>query len=185
MCTKLKKSGLGSTDHHPTICEEDMAKLYGGNHHAFDVNTPVVLQQKVWFEIVYYLCRRGRENQRAMSKDTFQVGVDASGRKFVYQAVDESDKNHNERDKPEDTVGEGRMYQVMVSPVCPVSSFKTYLLKLHPSCNDLWQRPLDSFVKEEVWFCNSPMGKNPLGKMMRNISIMAKLSKHYKCNNIG
>ena len=109
---KIKKCGKGGTDHYPPITDEDVKKLYDGSHHAFNVSTPVGLQQKVWFEVVWYLCRRGRENQREMTKETFKVSVDASGKEYVAQDIDECDKNHGVDDNPDDTVGEGRIYAV-------------------------------------------------------------------------
>ena len=110
VCTKLKKTGYGETTHYPPIEPEDLYKLYRGEHFAFDIHTPVGLFQKVWYEICFYLCRRGRENAREMTRDTFKMGKDASGRQFVYQAVGEVDKNHTASDKPDDTIGEGRYY---------------------------------------------------------------------------
>jgi hypothetical protein len=112
MCQKLKKSGLGGTEHYPPIASEDLKRLYNGTHHALNVTTPVGLQKKVWFEIILYLCKRGRENQREMRKDTFVVACDASGREFVCQDIDESDKNHGASDTPDDTIGEARMYAI-------------------------------------------------------------------------
>jgi hypothetical protein len=49
---------------------------------------------KVWFDFMFYLCRRGRENLRTMMKSTFKVGKDAGGQEYIFQAVDEADKNH-------------------------------------------------------------------------------------------
>ena len=40
--------------------------------------------------------RRGRENLRQMTKNTFSIGKDPDGRKFIYQTVSEHDKNHTE-----------------------------------------------------------------------------------------
>ena len=50
------------------------------------------------FYIIYFTGRRGRENLRTMTKKTFQIGEDPDGRKFIYQAVDEGNKNHDEND---------------------------------------------------------------------------------------
>ena len=108
VCTKLKKSGLGDTTHYPPIEKEDLNQLYFGNHHAFNVQTPLGLFQKVWYEIMFYMCRRGRENAREMTRETFKIAKDASGREFIYQAVGEHDKNHNANDGPDDTIGEGK-----------------------------------------------------------------------------
>jgi hypothetical protein len=49
---------------------------------------------KVWFDPMFFLCRRGRENLRNMTKGTYRVNQDSSGREFVYQGTDEADKNH-------------------------------------------------------------------------------------------
>jgi hypothetical protein len=96
----------------------------------------------MWFDLMFYLCRRGQENLRSMSKSTFDINTDCSGREFVYQKEDEFDKNHRDSSAPDDTVGEGRIYTRPGDPLCPVLSYKSYLERLH--LDDLWQRPRDS-----------------------------------------
>ena len=59
-----------------------------------------------------HICRKGRENLRQMKQDTFDIQVDGKGQRFVFQSIDESDKNHRENEKPEDTIGEARMYEI-------------------------------------------------------------------------
>jgi hypothetical protein len=59
------------------------------------------------------------------------------------------------------------MYAIPGNKACPVASFQKYISKVNIKCPDLWQRPLDSFVEEEEWFCNAPIGKIPLGSMMK------------------
>ena len=90
----LKKSGHGSVDHKPPIAEHDLQVLYRADNVALNINTPSGLQSKVWFDIMFYLCRRGQENLRDMTKSTFRVGRDPSGLEYVHQVVDEADKNH-------------------------------------------------------------------------------------------
>ena len=61
---------------------------------------------------------------------------------------------------PDDTVGEGRMYTRQGDPMCPVSSFKKYLGKLHPDIDKLWQRPLESYEENQcVWYYKNAHGK--------------------------
>jgi hypothetical protein len=48
-------------------------------------------------------------------------------------------------------------YYFSGNPLCPVSSFKKYLSKLHPSKNDLWQKPRDSFEEDSFWYCNAAL----------------------------
>lgn len=80
---------------------------------------------------------------------------------------------------PDDTTGEARMY-AQDSEMCPVRCFKQYINKLHPDCNDLWQRPRDSFLSSDnTWYCKTPLWKNTLCQIISNISQIASLSKRY------
>ena len=133
----------------------------------------VFKQNKVFFEIMCYLCRRGRENLREMRQDTFRIAMDATGRRFGYQHTDEKDKNHKENADPNDTIGEGSSLYERAggNPDCSVKSFEKYISKLNPRNNCLWQRPQDSFDPEDaVWYGNQALGKNTLGTMMSTIS---------------
>ena len=47
-----------------------------------------------------------------MTKDTFAVAVDARGREYVFQQVDELDKNHRENVDNPQSVTESFMYAV-------------------------------------------------------------------------
>ncbi|XP_048757928.2 uncharacterized protein LOC125668156 [Ostrea edulis] len=180
----MKKKGFGSVDHKPAISSEDLKQLYEPNNTVFNTETPCGLQNKVWFDLMFYLCRRGRENLRNMTKSTFSTDIDACGREFVFQAIDEADKNHRSS-APDETVGEARMYSQPGNVQCPVTSFKKYLNKLHPEIDALWQRPLNSFDENSsVWYCKSPLGKNILSNMMPEISKLGKLSRIYTNHSI-
>ena len=52
----LKREGLGSVDHYPPIADADIEKLYSESL-VFSTETPTGLQQKVFFEIMLYLCK--------------------------------------------------------------------------------------------------------------------------------
>jgi len=56
--------------------------------------------------MMYHLIRRGRENLRLNTKQSFAVRVDATARKYVYQEQDELHKNHRENDDPFDSSGD-------------------------------------------------------------------------------
>ena len=73
-------------------------------------------------------------------------------------------------------------YYFAGNPLCPVSSFKKYLSKLHPSKNDLWQKPRDSFEEDSIWYCNAALGKNTLANMMREIAQENSLILLNQCN---
>ena len=59
---------------------------------------PKILQRTVLFKIIYYFCRRGRENLYTMQTDTVKVTEDPNGDKYIYQFTDKKDKNHGPSD---------------------------------------------------------------------------------------
>ena len=80
--------------------------------------------------------RRGRENLLEMTTSTFAIAENSSGRRYLYQAVDEMDKNHRVANT-EETVGEARMYSTS-GPMCPIATWLKYLSKLQPDYSCLW-----------------------------------------------
>ena len=172
---KIKENGKGETKHHPELEPEDITLFFN----SCDINTPAGLQDLVWFNVMFYFIRRGRENLRAMTKDTFKEGIDASGRAFFYQAKGEKDKNHSENDESFATIGEGRMYETG-GDKCPFKAFKLYLEKLNPHNNALWQRPRVSMsIYDKIWYCNMAHGEKYLGNMLSMLSNTYKLSRCY------
>ncbi|XP_028412673.1 uncharacterized protein LOC114535592 [Dendronephthya gigantea] len=176
---ELKRQGFGNVEHHNSISREDLQKIQLSYNPA--VPDPKSLQRFVWFNIMFHLIRRGRENLRLFTKQSFAIKTDATGKKFVYQATDELDKNHRGHDNADDSTGEGRMYE-QDGPLCPVKAFELYLAKLHPELFCLWQKPKskEHFTEaSDVWYCNVPVGKNTLGTLMSRISKDLELSQTY------
>ena len=66
-CVELKKQGLAKTEHKPPITDEDIEKLYRCG--IFNTENPSTLQNKVFFEIMLFFCRRGRQNLRQLKTD--------------------------------------------------------------------------------------------------------------------
>ncbi len=106
---QLKKEGLGSVNHKALISRGDIKRLYQGDHPAFNVQTPCGLQNLVWFNIMLFFIRRGRENLRDMTKLTFSVKKDGDGLDYVSQDIDELDKNHRGDNTD---ISHGRMYAI-------------------------------------------------------------------------
>ena len=121
-----------------------------------------------------------------MTKSTYAVDKDASGKRFIYEVGGEATKNHGIEDQQNDTNGEGRIYETG-GIKCPVHAFELYLSKLHPHINDLWQRPrmIKSYENEDVWYCAVPHGENHIGKMMAIMSTKYGLSKKYTNHSAG
>ena len=105
-----KELDLGSIDNKPPIIESDLEKLadYFKKIMAGPPNPRGLLQICVFY-IVYYLCRRGRENLRGMTIDTFAIAKDNQGKEYIYQQKDEADKNHGVDDTY--IANQGRIYK--------------------------------------------------------------------------
>ena len=67
-----KAHGKGNVQHKPAISATDLERL---NDYFSQYMRPnaTILQQFVEFNLMFYLCRRGRENLTRMPKDTFEV----------------------------------------------------------------------------------------------------------------
>ena len=104
--------GKGSTKTTPVISDEDLREIYSYfRHDIMNKPDPRKIQQCLIFFIIYYFCRRGRENLYTMTVDTFKVDIDpTTGRRFVYQDIDEHDKNHGVDST--DPANQARMYEI-------------------------------------------------------------------------
>lgn len=108
---KAKREGCGEIDSKPPIEPEDMDKIAQYFKQCLEgPPNPAKLRQIVLFNIIYYMGRRGRQNLRPMTKDTFAIGCDPDGQRFIYQAVKEQDKNHTEADL--NPSNEARIYAI-------------------------------------------------------------------------
>ena len=177
-CTGLKKMGLAKVTHYPPIDEEDLRKLYSCD--VFNTDTPKNLQWKVFFELVLFLCRRGQENLRQLTKSCFVVKMGKKGEKYIEKVVDELTKNHRTDDEEED----GGIIVERNDSSCPVKSFEKYISKLNPKVDYLFQRPKRDTPKDGPWYDAQAVGNNTLEKFMTNISIDAKLSQKYTNHSI-
>ena len=104
---ELKGNGKEKIQHYSKIEPEDIKKLYEN----VDVNTPECLLYKVWFDAIFRLGRRGRENMRDMTRGTFAVGTDDSFTKQQMNLTDENDRSF-------ETIGEASIYEIPGSPKC-------------------------------------------------------------------
>lgn len=113
-----------------------------------------------------------------MRKDQIIFLRDDNGTEYGTLDHNPSEKNHkNESNR----VGEHdqRIYGSGKAN-CPLHSLKIYLHKLHPKCKDLFQKPKTSnYTENGIWYSNSPLGKNTIGKLMSVISRKACLGFIY------
>ena len=79
-------------------------KEYFNYDHVVKPN-PKRLQQQMIDYIIYYFCCHGRENLYSMKQGTFQIFIEPDGAEYLYQAIDEMDKNHGPRDSKKSNDG--------------------------------------------------------------------------------
>lgn len=108
---KAKEEGRGETNSMPPIEPEDLQRI--SEYFQQNMNgppNPAKLQEIVLFNVIYYMGRRGRQNLRKMTKDTFKISQDPDGTRYIYQAKKELDKNHKENDlRPNN---QARIYEI-------------------------------------------------------------------------
>ena len=174
----IKRSGKESTKHKPAIEVEDLKKLKTSG--IFSLETPLSLLRNVWFNIVLYFCRRGREGQRSLATTSFKFEVDAHGRSYATMTHDEASKNHPGGLKDVSSVEkEARMYETEEEND-GYKALKLYLSKINPNSTAFFQYPKKNWSPDqEVWYEARPVGVNTLAN-----SEEAGLSKKYTNHSV-
>lgn len=175
----LKKQGKHDVQHKPAIELEDLHKLKTSE--TISPSSPSGLLRNVWFHITLFWCRRGREGQRNLTRNSFKFLTDENGRPYATMTHDETSKNHPGGFRDSESYEKlGRMYQTD-EPNDGYSALQLYLAKLNPKCEAFFQFPKRSWSHpaEEIWFENRCLGVNKLGNMMKELSLSAQLSKVY------
>lgn len=176
---QLKKENQQSTNHKPPIDKEDLQKLKTSS--VLLPDGPLSLLRNVWFHTTLFWCRRGREGQRSLTKNSFTFESDSSGAPYVTMAHDEKTKNHQGGLQDDESFERyGRMYKG-TGPTDGYTCLELYLHKLSPKCDALFQYPKRNWsgILESCWYENRPLGVNKLSTMMKDISAAAELSKIY------
>ena len=91
VCVESKKSGKGCKKSYPPISQIDLERIaeYFCHNHIVKPD-PRRLQQNLVFYIIYFFCRRGRENLYTMKKNMFKIVTQPDGTQYVVQAIDKN-----------------------------------------------------------------------------------------------
>jgi len=181
--TSRKRSGKENVVHKPYIEDEDLQKLKSSG--VLSLSNPLSLLRNVWFHVVLFFCRRGREGQRALTTSSFKFETDAAGRRYVTMAHDEASKNHpgglNDTSSHEK---DARIYE-NDQEKDGYTALSLYLSKVNPNCSAFFQYPKKNWRQEDAsWYEERPMGVNALANMMKTISKEALLSKVYTNHSV-
>ena len=179
----LKRQGKENVKHKPAIEDEDLKKLKTSQ--AIAPTSPLTLLQNVWFHVVLFFCRRGREGQRELKRSSFKFEADASGRKFVTIAHDEATKNHpgglSDVSSHENLA---RMYETPEEND-GYKAMKIYLAKLNPKCDAFFQYPKKHWkYDDEVWYDERPIASAGLPNCRNSTQTTASGPPQSPCGQI-
>ena len=144
----LRKDGeIAGVVHKETLTREIVEELFhSGQLGPTDTKNPSQVLNKVWFYVSLYFGKRGRENQRKMTKQMLVFRTTLNGSQYyeVNRSVAgslPSTKNHQGGIQDGEDESNAKMFELPGSPRCPVQTVKSYLLHLHPDADFFYQKP--------------------------------------------
>ena len=175
-----KELGLDVSKPRDSIDQEDMNKLFEQYFKpGIERKDTHVLLQKVFFDIVYYTGRRAKEGLHQLDKKSFEVKTGSDDMEYIEITFNEKTKKNQGADTSTSSRALHDNHHIISAlpgnTLCPVESFKTYISLLNHNETAFFQYP----NKDRKGYKNSPVGKNSLANMMKQISKDAKLSKKY------
>ena len=137
----------------------------------------------MYFEIAYFLGKRGQEGLRQLTKTSFIIKTNPQGKEYIEMTFNESTKKSQG-----DDINEMNDQPIILSQPnkasCPVKSFKLYLSKL-TDIPDFFQKPNPYYKRPtDAWFHKAPVGENTIGKFLSVISKNSDLSTRYTNHSI-
>ena len=133
----------------------------------------------MFFDIVYYTGRRGKEDLWNLNKKSFEVKTGSDGLDYIELTFNKkTEKNQGDSNSSGNLSLHNDHHIISSQPndiLCPVKSFKQYVAMLHHEYEAFFQHA----SSDKKTFDNRPIGKNTLATMMKDISEDAKLSRIY------
>lgn len=169
-----------AVQHKEAVSPGDLEKL---RLYFDDVDTtddPCKLSMYVWYLVTTHFCLRGGEIQSKLSKSDL-VFSSPDGKERITLATDFMSKNHSGGLK-------GTSFSTIgcIEDDAQIATIKTYLERLNPNCDRLFQRAnlrktgmSSTSSSSSVWYMNMPLSHNLLSVMMRKLSAAADLSQTY------
>ena len=181
---ELRVDGVGSNSKHTEILtKEEEGRLWESG--VLNSSTPMGLLRAVFFLNGKNFCLRGRDEHRNLRIS--QMRRYYNPHKYVYT----ENASKNRQGGLKQLRVENKSVPILATPEadnrCHVHILDLYLSKLPPIAKDkdlFYWRPFDTVPKDPAapWYMASPVGKNVLGDMMKNIckeaGIVGKKTNH-------
>lgn len=173
-CTNSDKKKISAID------KEDLKAL----NSYFDRSSPQVLQDEVFFLLMYHFGYRGREWIRGLTKSNIHISQNSRGIEYVDLSTTLSEKNvkGSTSRKHYESFKDIVMYSTPENPEkCPVEAVKLYLSKIPTECSSLFPKPLPKkHCYSNEWYSKlQVIGKHTLHNTMKRLSENLKLNKVY------
>ena len=142
-----KEKGLDTSHPQEASEKEDLEKLFDSYFLPGVQNCNMeILLHKIFFDIVYYTGRRGKEGLRNLTKDSFELKVASDGVEYLQMMYNEKTKK-NQGDfmlAAATSLHNGRnIISAQPGNLCPIKSFELYKSLLNPDINAFFQYPSD------------------------------------------
>ena len=150
--------------------------LWNGGH--LGDHNPEILVRTSWYTSTMHFGWRGRDEQRKVCLEDFQLKTDiVDGREYLEFCVERGTKTRTGLEGQRERAFNPRMYATG-DQHCPVAVFKKMVAHRPPDM----MKPDDPFYlqtipnpKGDIWFKRQPMGVNKLGSLMKSIATSAAL----------
>lgn len=88
-----KRDGYNTSEHKEPIDPDDVKKIYDQYFTPQKIQRePRTLQHKVFYEMIFFLGKRGRENLAKWKKTDFTIKTNAQGLQYVIETRNEATK---------------------------------------------------------------------------------------------
>ena len=134
----LKRQGKENVKHKPAIENEEFLRLKSSQ--VLALSNPLSLLRNVWFHIVLFFCRRGREGQRTLKTTGFKFEVDPTGCNYATMAHDEGAHDEGGIADVPSTEKLARMYETDAVND-GYKALKLYMSELNPKSESFFQYP--------------------------------------------
>ncbi|XP_052231986.1 uncharacterized protein LOC127845224 isoform X2 [Dreissena polymorpha] len=175
MSERLLKPSFDDLAMPAVITNSDMEKLYRSE--TLSDKNPVALSWKVWFDIVYHLCRgkMPRCVLRNLKKQELVLQSDEHGVYYSFSVIG--------------YLSDEQLLKMYATPgvpeKCPVRTTSLYISKLHEKCEALFQYPCRNWTAQiSQWYTPEPVCRDKLDQMMQRISLHAHLSHVYSNESV-
>lgn len=171
---ELKRKGKGN---HPnvveSITEEQLERMWASG--AIGVHAPRPLLRLQWWINTVSHGIRGRMAHHDLSIDDFRISRGPDGKIIIdhMKAGNKRPRADDDKDNPRSKKKcKARVAATDGSERDPVRAFEVYLRHRPPGISSFYLTPKHK-PKGDIWFNKVPMGKNSIGRIMREIKAIA------------